>query len=77
MIYIHDEHKQWYDFIVECEHLFLRNIYSNIDLKKMEIDDIEKYYEIFDRLVKLFPVVESALKDENISDESEDFVRRT
>ena len=33
----------------------------------MEIDDIEKHYEIFDRLVKLFPVVESALKDENIS----------
>ena len=40
----------------------------------MEIDDIEKF---FDRLVKLFPVVESALKDENISDEFEDFVRRT
>ena len=43
----------------------------------MEIDDTEKYYEIFDRLVKLFPVIESALKDENISDEFKDFVRRT
>ena len=47
---------------MECEYLFLRNIYSNNDLQKMKIDDIEKYYEIFDRLVELFPVVESALR---------------
>ena len=57
------EHKRWYDFIVECEYLFLRNIYNEANLKKMKIENIEKYYEIFDRLVDLFPVVESALED--------------
>ena len=36
----------------------------------MEIDDIEKYYEIFD----LFPVVESALEDGDTSTEFEDFM---
>ena len=29
----------------------------------MKIEDIEKYYEIFDRFVELFLVVESALED--------------
>ena len=48
------KHKRWYDFIVECEYLFLRNIYSDTDLQNMKIDSIEKYYEIFDRLVDLF-----------------------
>ena len=64
------KHKRWYGFIVECEYLFLRNIYSDTDLQKMEIDDIEKYYEIFD----LFPVVESALEDGDTSTEFEDFM---
>ena len=68
------EHKRWYDFIVDWEHLFLRNICSDTDLKKMKIDDIEKYYEVFDRLVELFPVVESALEDENTSSEFENFM---
>ena len=27
------EHQQWYNFIVEVEYLFLRNIYSEKDLK--------------------------------------------
>ena len=36
----------------------------------MEIDDIEKYYKIFD----LFPVVESALEDGDTSTEFEDFM---
>ena len=31
------EHQRWYDFIVEMEHLYIRNIYSNKDLEKMEI----------------------------------------
>ena len=61
------EHKRWFDFIVECKRLFLRNIYSDIDLQKMKIDDIEKYYEMFDKLVELFPVVEGALEDGDTS----------
>ena len=40
----------------------------------MKIDDIEKYYGIFDMLVELFPVVESALEDEDVSDDFEDFM---
>ena len=40
----------------------------------MKIDGIEKYYEIFDMLVELFPVVESALEDEDVSDDFEDFM---
>ena len=38
------EHKKGKDFIVECEYLFLRNIYSNDDLKKIGVEDIQKYY---------------------------------
>ena len=35
-VHARGKHKRWYDFIVECEHLFLRNIYSDTDLKKIE-----------------------------------------
>ena len=73
-VHARGEHKQWYDFIVECEHLFLRNIYSDADLQKMKINDIEKYCEIFDRLVELFPIVESVLEDGDTSTEFEDFI---
>ena len=55
------EHKCWYDFIVECEHLFLRNIYTTTDLKEMNISVTEKHYEIIGRLLELFPAVEAAL----------------
>ena len=48
------KHKLWYDFLVECEYLFLRNIYSDNEVQKMKIDDIGGYYEIFDRLLDLF-----------------------
>ena len=34
------EHQRWYDFIVEMEYLFLRNIYSEKDVEKMEIKNI-------------------------------------
>ena len=40
----------------------------------MKIEDIEKYYEIFDRLVELSPVVESALEDGDTCVEFEDFM---
>ena len=73
-VHARGENKRWYDFIVEYKHLFLRNTYSDLDLQKMKIDDIEKYYEIFDMLVELFPVVESAPEDENTSTEFEDFM---
>ena len=68
------KHKSWYNFIVECERLFLRNIYSKADLQEMKIDDIEKYYEIFDRLLEIIPIVESALEDDIASTEFENFL---
>ena len=68
------EYKRWYDFRVECEYLFLRNIYNDTELQKMKIEDIEKYYEILDRLAELFPVVERALEDGDTWAEFEDFM---
>ena len=53
---------------------FLRNIYSDTDIQKMEIDGIEKYYEIFDRLVDLFPVVGSTLEDGDANTDFEGFM---
>ena len=53
---------------------FLRNIYSDTDIQKMEIDGIEKYYEIFDRLVDLFPVVGSTLEDGDANADFEGFM---
>ena len=35
------KYKRWYDCILECEYLFLRNIYSDTDLQNMKIDNIE------------------------------------
>ena len=67
-------HKRLYDFIVECKHLFLRNVYSSVDLDEMNISDIEKYYEIIDWFLELFPVVENALDDGDRSVEFKDFM---
>ena len=38
-----DGEKGWFDFVVECEYLFLRNIYSYEDLKQMNIENEENY----------------------------------
>ena len=52
---------QWYDFIVDCEHLFLRNIYEEEEFKKMKIYNISDFYDIFDRLINLYNDFELAL----------------
>ena len=52
--------KKWSDFVVEREYLFLRNICSIDERKVMKIDTTEKYSEIFERMLNLFPVVETA-----------------
>ena len=64
-----EEHKNWYDFIIECEHLFLRNIYSSTDLKEMDVDTTEKYLDIIYRLLKLSPMFARALDSGDMSDE--------
>ena len=40
----------------------------------MKIEDIEKYNEIFDKLVDIFSAVESALEDGDISVEFKDLM---
>ena len=55
-------------------NFFLRNIYSSDGLKKMGVDDTEKYYENFDRIADLLPVVEKALDDGDESVEFKDFM---
>ena len=62
------------DFVVEHEHLFLRNIYNIAELKVMKTDTTEKYSEIFEKMLKLFPVVETALEDEVESAEFKQFM---
>ena len=35
---VEGEHKRWYNFVVEREHLFLRNIFTLNELKEMKKD---------------------------------------
>ena len=57
------KHKRWYDFIVEREHLFIRNIYTKDELEKMEkMKDTSNYYYEFEKFIDLVPVVEQALE---------------
>ena len=42
-----EEDENSYDFIIECEHLFLRNIYSSTDFKEIDIDIIENTATLF------------------------------
>ena len=52
----------------------VKKIHSSADLEENNIDDIEKYYGIIDRLLELFLVVENALDDGDISVEFKDFM---
>ena len=57
------EHQRWYDFIIEMESLFLRNIYSEKDLEKMEIKNICNYHSRPEKFIELIPIVEDALEN--------------
>ena len=53
------EHDRWFDFIVETEHLFIRNIYIEDDLEQMEnVKNTCNYYASFEIFVELVPIVE-------------------
>ena len=65
----------WFDFVLKCEHLFLRNIYTFDDLKKkMEIETEEKYSDTIYRLLQDYPLFEKALSDGDICDEVRNFL---
>ena len=52
------KHKTWYDFFVEREHLFTRNIYTEDKSEKTkQRKDICNYYYEFKKFIDLVPVV--------------------
>lgn len=68
------EHKKWHDFIIEREHLFLKNIFSKKDFQKKEkIKTIDEYRFSFERFIQLLPTVEKALSNPKCAECNEDF----
>ena len=64
----------WFDHVVKAEHLFLKNIYSESEMKSMDILDIENYKEIFYLLLDIYHHFEVALQDGFINDEIREFM---
>ena len=64
----------WFEHVAKAEHLFLRNISSESEMKSMEILDIENYNEILYRILDLHHHFETALQDGVINDEIRDFM---
>ena len=64
-----DSEKGWFDFVVRCKYLFLKNIYSYNDLKQMNIENEENYEEILLRLIEFYPLFENALQEGELCDE--------
>ena len=56
-----DSEKGWFDFVVRCEYLFLRNIYPYEDLKQMNIKNEENYKDNICRLIEYYPLFQNAL----------------
>lgn len=55
---------QWYDFIVDMNHLFIRSIYSKEKLTKMKnIKDICSYLECFELFIELISIIENAIEN--------------
>ena len=63
-IEVEGEQLRWYDFVVDMEHLFIRNIYREKGLGKMEnLKAICNYCECFEKLIELIPIIENALEN--------------
>ena len=55
---------QWYDFIVDMNHLFIRITYSKEKLTKMKnIKDICSYLECFELFIELISIIENAIEN--------------
>lgn len=55
---------QWYDFIVDMNHHFIRSIYSKEKLTKMKnIKDICSYLECFELFIELISIIENAIEN--------------
>ena len=69
-----DSEKGWFDFVVGCEYLFLKNIYTYDDLKQMNIENEENYEEILGRLIQFYPLFENALQEGELSNKLRNFI---
>ena len=69
-----DSEKGWFDFVVRCEYLFLRNIYSYENLKQMNIENEENYEDIIRRLIEYYPLFENAIQEDDMCDEVMNFL---
>ena len=74
-----DAEDEGFDFVVKCEHLSLRNIYSSDELEQMDIETEKKYtdrlYRVFEFYSKFeaVPVQEEGdVSDEMLSSSRED-----
>ena len=70
------------DFIIHYEHKFLKNIYTEKQIKDSEhIKDLKSYYEIFDQYIDicigLLAMLNSTNRHNFINDASEDLLKIT
>ena len=68
----------WIDFVVRCEYLLLKNIYSYEELEKIKIGSEEKFFVVVRRVFEYYPIFEETLQDcdeyDQISDRVQDFL---
>ena len=65
-----DDEMTYDDFIIRYEHKFLRNIYTNDQIKiSHHIESLQNYYEIFQKFISTSVGLLSMLNNYNINDE--------
>ena len=64
----------WFDNVAKSEDLLLRNIYSSLEMKSMNIFEIDEYKEILYRIINIFHDFELALQDGVLKDEVRNFM---
>ena len=67
----------WYDFTIQKEHLFLKNIFSYDELKKPEnVSTLENFYRAFDLFLHVFVLLNKYYnKNSNIEDVNHDVMK--
>ena len=65
----------WLDHVTKADHLFLKNIYDQDQMKKMEIENLEDYRYIIYRLLNIFEELEEAFESRTMTDTVMDFLR--
>ena len=67
----------WLDHVIKAEHLFLKNIYDQDEMKNMEIDNLDNldYTVILYRLLNIFEEFEDAFESGKMTEIVMDFLR--